>query len=377
MRRCSLVLLGAGAALAALAALAAFVGLAPVAASAGHWKITDWLLHSTMRHTVRVRSLQHEPPALSAPALVLRGAGHYDSGCAPCHGAPGVHPSKVTQRMTPHPPVLTTRIPKWKPRELFWIVKNGVKFTGMPAWVAPTRDDEVWAMVAFLVRMPGMTPEEYRRLSQGESARDSVGSAGRRAEALQEPLESALAVCARCHGRDGAGRGEGAFPRLAGQREEYLLAALQAYADGKRFSGIMQPQAAGLDDAMRRVLARHYASRRTAAMLPEVPIDPDARRRGERIALDGAGRQGVPACSQCHGPAEAPRNPHFPVLAGQYLAYLELQLELFQKGARGGSPFAAIMDTAAHRLTPEQIRDVASFYAALDPADDGRAGGRQ
>jgi Cytochrome C oxidase, cbb3-type, subunit III len=72
--------------------------------------------------------------------------------------------------MTPPPPYLPPRIPKWEPNELFYIVKHGIKFTGMPAWPALDRDDEVWAMVAFLRQFPKLDADEYRRLAQGEAA---------------------------------------------------------------------------------------------------------------------------------------------------------------------------------------------------------------
>jgi cytochrome c553 len=73
----------------------------------------------------------------------------------------------------------------------------------------------------------------------------------------------------------------------------------------------------------------------------------------------------VPACAQCHGPGGGPRNPHYPVLAGQYAHYLIQQLELFKNGQRGGSPYAHLMREVAPRLTSEQIREVAQYYASL------------
>lgn len=361
MKRLAVAAAGLLAVLGAAGFLAAWLGLVPVAASSGHWALTSWFLHFTMRQSVQLRALPIDPPPLDDPALVLRGAGHFDHGCAPCHGAPGRAPSAVAQQMTPHPPKLDERIPQWQPQELFWIVKHGVKFTGMPAWVAPKRDDEVWAVVAFLQRLPELDAGEYHRMAKGE--RDPSG------DGLAEPLAWALRECARCHGRDGAGRGEGAFPRLAGQSERYLRAALQAYAEGTRFSGIMQPQATALDPALRRELARWYANRATPVGSPAQPADVAAVERGEDIARRGVPRRGVPSCVHCHGPSETPRNPYYPVLAGQYVDYLVLQLELFQKGIRGGSPFSPVMHAAAHRLEPRQIEDVAAYYGSLGSND--------
>src|SRR5690606_20234340 len=107
------------AALAALAAALAFgvaaSGIVPIKASSRHWPATDWLLHFAMRRSVATHTLFTEVPPLDDPARVLRGAGHYEGGCAPCHGAPGRPLPVVPQRMTPHPPALAERIPDWAP----------------------------------------------------------------------------------------------------------------------------------------------------------------------------------------------------------------------------------------------------------------------
>jgi cytochrome c553 len=349
--------------------LFAWLGLVPVAASSGHWRVTEWLLRFTMSNSVATRSLGIDAPPLEDPALALRAAGHYATGCEPCHGAPGKAQSPIVDMMTPKPPTLPLKVEKRTPEQLFWIVKHGIKYTAMPGWVALQREDEVWAMVAFLLRLPQITPDEYRRLAYGEPVAEAVsGATGDDAVSylfrpLYAPLELILADCARCHGPDGNGRGLGAFPKLAGQNETYLLASLQAYASGARHSGIMEPVAAALSEASLRALARHYSTLAFSAM----EEDPDlaAVERGRVIAVQGAIEQGVPSCIDCHGPQPGPRNPLYPRLAGQYPGYLALQLELFKAGTRGGTPYAHIMNSVASRLTAAQIRDLAAYYAAL------------
>ena len=77
------------------------------------------------------------------------------------------HPT--AREMLPPPPDLSKAAPQWKERELFWIVKNGLKYTGMPAWPSRQRDDEVWAVVAFLRRLPDLdraVREKIRDLSE-------------------------------------------------------------------------------------------------------------------------------------------------------------------------------------------------------------------
>ena len=158
----------------------------------------------------------------------------------------------------------------------------------------------------------------------------------------------------------------GAFPKLAGQKPTYLEAALAAYVEGERESGIMATVATGLSDEAMAALALYYAGL-PAGGAPSAPPDPAAVERGRRIAMEGVPERKVPACSDCHGPAPEEKNPHYPRLAGQYAPYLELQLELFSKGVRGGSAYAHLMQEVAPELEPEEMRDVAAFYASLPP----------
>lgn len=342
-------------------------GLVSIAADRGHWPLTEEILRITMSHTVRMRTLGMQAPALDEPAMVLKGAGHYATGCMPCHGAPGRERPLVVRQMVPEPPDLGDAVVLREPEELFWIVKHGLKYTAMPAWPAQERDDEVWAMVAFLQRLPRMTPTEYTQLAYGATtAPGEEAGVGNALSGLISPPQSILANCARCHGRDGQGRGSGAFPRLAGQREAYLLASLQAYASGARHSGVMQSVAAGLQPRDMQALAGYYAGLAPARGRPaETTAEADAGMvaRGSELANSGAGKRRIPACRHCHGPGAAARNPHYPELAGQYARYLALQLELFQQGARGGTAYAHLMHPVADSLSPDEIKAVSAYYA--------------
>ena len=99
--------------LAALAGTGAFVlvslGLVSISASSGHWKATGWMLHYAMRRAVSTQSMGIEVPPLDDPALLLKGAGHYHTGCLACHGAPGKERSLIVQQMTPAIPAAADR----------------------------------------------------------------------------------------------------------------------------------------------------------------------------------------------------------------------------------------------------------------------------
>ncbi len=350
-------------------------GLMPIAASAGHWPITQVFLNFTMHRSVRTNTLGLTAPPLDDPGMVMKGAGHYATGCLPCHGAPGRPRPLIVKQMVPEPPVLSPLIADLAPEELFWVVKHGIKYTAMPGWVAQQRDDEVWAMVAFLQRLPELEPAQFRQLAYGDS--DALaGAAGapltaldRSALAVSDP-RSALANCARCHGDDGDGRGDGVAPRLAGQSEAYLLASLQAFSRGERHSGIMQPVAAGLGEHEMRALAQYYAIQDSIDSTPpgDAIDDAAAIARGAALAAQGVAERRIPACVECHGPNPAARNPMYPQLAGQYADYLELQLTLFKEGDRGGSDYAPIMEIVADSLDEGDIRDLALYYASLPVA---------
>jgi cytochrome c553 len=348
-----------------LAAIAGLIvvasGVVPIKASSGHWRITAALLDFAKVRSVTTHSVGIRPPmSLDDPSLVLRGAGHYESGCSSCHGRPGsASIPPVAAAMTPTPPALSNRIRRWQPQELFSIVKHGIKFTGMPAWPVLERDDEVWAMVAFLRRMPAMDAPAYRALVFGQNDNAAPGAIGAR--------------CQRCHGADGRGRGGGGFPSLAGQRGPYLYASLRAFANRRRLSGIMTTVASELDDQTMREAAAYYER-------VSLPIDaaqggradtasnPSMIDRGAALASFGVHDRDIPSCNDCHGPSATPKNPAYPLLAGQHARYLALQLELFQQRRRGGSGFENLMHVFVDRLRPDEINDVAAYYASLGTA---------
>jgi cytochrome c553 len=386
----ALLLAGAG----SLGGLAAVAGVIPIAASSGHFAITEWLLVFTKERSVNTHSLGLDLPSLDDPVLVLKGAGQYEAACRPCHGAPDLpRPPRVPQAMLPPPPNLSERAAEYEPRELFYIVKNGIKFTGMPAWPSLVRDDEVSAMVAFLVALPELDGTGYRQLVHGDAAGAqpslALRSSGARpvpadgrtfppasAASASEPLRAlafgegapraVITSCGRCHGVDGRGRGNAAFPALAGQSQAYLLAALEAYASDRRQSGIMQPSAAALTGEEMHEVTEYYSRlSRGPAHGAARDLDSGAVARGRSISDRGVPERRVPSCSDCHGPGSGPRSPAAPLLAGQYAGYLVLQLQLFADEHRGGSDHAHLMGAVAPHLTREQMADVAQYYASL------------
>lgn len=326
-----------------------------VSAAAGHLPLVSTLLRWTMHNSVTVRASGAVPENLDADTGVAAAAGHYDLVCRSCHGAPGLPRSTWAAALTPAPPDILEAMDEWQAEELFWIVKNGIKMTAMPAWPTQQRDDEVWSMVAFLQRLPTLSPDQYRRMALGPALE---------ARPIRSDFQAELARCARCHGYDGRGVPGSAVPRLDGLSHRYLEDALHAYARGDRTSGLMQTYAAAVPAQQRRALAQHYAEAGQRSVRGEPPSGPDPR--GRTLAMTGAPERGIPACAACHGPAPYPRSSAFPALTGQPADYLGRQLELFRDERRGGGRFSGLMTLAARQLTDSDIADLADFYARAE-----------
>jgi cytochrome c553 len=346
-------------------ALWVWSGLYNVSASREHLDPTTQILDLVRRQSVETWSSGTKAPPLDDPGLVRLGAAHFELACAPCHGAPGRAPSALQAVMLPQPPDLGGTVTDWTSEELHWIVLNGQKYTGMPSWPSIDREEEVWPVVAFLQELPGMDAAAYADLaglsggspSPGDITGfsiDGAGSGGR------------LAVCARCHGDDGASPAGDLVPDLTGQTQGYLARALREYRDGTRASGIMQVAAATLTDEEIAQLSAHFARPAPAPASPAPrDADPAALARGRVLAEEGRADRTVPACLACH---DAAARADFPRLAGLSARYIEQQLHVLKANTRGRSAFAAIMTPIASRLEGDEIRDVAAYLESL-PAD--------
>ncbi len=88
--------------------------------------------------------------------------------CSGCHSTPGVEQNEVVKSFYPRPPKLVRVINEWTPSELFWMTKNGIKMSGMPAFGTTHSDKEIWAIVAFIQKLPAMTKEQYENLVEAE-----------------------------------------------------------------------------------------------------------------------------------------------------------------------------------------------------------------
>jgi mono/diheme cytochrome c family protein len=149
------------------AAVAAVVyvklGVFNVAASHPHSQFVEWATHDTMINSVKRRAEDVPLPATVSAAQVKRGFCQYEAHCVACHGGPAVAREQWVNGMNPAPPYLLDATRLWKPRELHWIVRNGIKMTGMPAWRDTLSEQQIGDVVAYLEAMPQMPPQAYLR----------------------------------------------------------------------------------------------------------------------------------------------------------------------------------------------------------------------
>jgi mono/diheme cytochrome c family protein len=141
-----------------------YSGAYDIGSDTPHWGLTFQVFE-----TARIRSIKAHAAGITVPAglndqaKILMGTEHFADHCAICHGAPGVPKGDIAHGLYPQPPDLAVTSKRYTDADLFWIVKHGIKMTGMPGW-ADHGDDELWATVAFLKKLPGMTTEEYAKL---------------------------------------------------------------------------------------------------------------------------------------------------------------------------------------------------------------------
>lgn len=173
------IVLGILLAIALLGALAlgfVYSGVYDVAATRPHTTLVRWTLETLRARSVAVRADEvPEPPPVDEETLD-HGFEHYHAMCVTCHGAPGRERGEFGQGLSPTPPLLHEDAGHLSAREIFWIVKNGIKIAAMPAFGPTHTNDEIWAIVAVVQRLHGMTPEEYRAALPAAAAADSLAA---------------------------------------------------------------------------------------------------------------------------------------------------------------------------------------------------------
>ena len=172
-----------------------------IGANNQHWQPVHTVLERGMRESVRHYARDVAVPPLDQAARVRRGAAIYRDNCMQCHGAPGVAQADFGKAMQPVPGPLVDASGRWQPRELYWITRNGIKLSGMPAWEFHLEDDDIWSVVRFLDELPKLSAPAYAALAGAQPATGvRLGAAVRlQGDPARGRVALAQYACNACH----------------------------------------------------------------------------------------------------------------------------------------------------------------------------------
>ena len=161
-----LALIGALAIIAAIgAAIYFFGGFYNVAETADNPPIVDWALASARGASVVAHGTETLPANLDDPETIKAGARIYAKiGCVNCHGGPpNANWAKWSEGLKPVPADLKVMAKERTAAQLFWVIKNGIKFTGMPSFgLAGSSDQDLSSIVAFIKKLSSVSDDEYK-----------------------------------------------------------------------------------------------------------------------------------------------------------------------------------------------------------------------
>lgn len=262
-----------GAALAG-AGVVVYSGVYNVGATAQHLQPVHSLLETTMRNSVRWRARAIETPALDDAPRLLRGAALFRDHCVQCHGAPGVGQSGIAQSMQPVPGPLVDTLQRWRPREIYWITRHGIKMSGMPAWQFRLDEQALWDVVAFVNTLPTLSPQAYAQATRdaGASPQRAEAAPGRAGDVERGKLALSQYACQACHTIPGiTSSSPNVGPPLQGLASRSLIAGRLANTPDNLVRWVRDPQAVkpltampdmGVSDGDARDMAAYLATLR-------------------------------------------------------------------------------------------------------------------
>lgn len=178
-----------------------------------------------------------------------------------------------------------------------------------------------------------------------------------------------VATCIACHGPNGNSTNPD-WPKLAGQNAVYVAEQLRLFKAAVRNNPVMMPMGSMLSDRDIDDLSVYYEAQTPTGL----EADPSYWKAGQALYTFGDSARNIPACIACHGPVgRGNLASGYPALRAQYAVYVVKQLNDYASGARyaGAAPGkpqsrnGAMMETIAKLLTPEEIRNVASYVQGM------------
>jgi mono/diheme cytochrome c family protein len=181
-------------------AIVAKSGLYDVGALAPHWQFAYTFLEYGMHESVRYHASAVTGTAPKDAASLRAGAALYKANCVACHGGPGVAMANFAKAMQPAPGPLVDGARRWSEQQMYWIIRHGIKTSGMPAWKFHMSDAQIWQVTGFLVRLPHLSPQEFATFDAGMSAAPNPDTPPTRpGDIAKGKLALAQYACQSCH----------------------------------------------------------------------------------------------------------------------------------------------------------------------------------
>jgi len=209
--------------------IVAKAGLYDVGALAPHWQFAYTFLEYGMHESVRHHASDVVGTAPKDDASLRAGAALYRANCIACHGGPGVAVANFAKSMQPVPGPLIDAAKRWTSPEMYWIVRHGIKTSGMPAWKYHMSDTQIWQVVGFLEHLPRLSPQQFATFDSGvEAAPMPDLPATLPPNAARGQIALAQYACQSCHMIPGVtGSKSYVGPQLAGfGRQEKITGTL-------------------------------------------------------------------------------------------------------------------------------------------------------
>jgi mono/diheme cytochrome c family protein len=262
----ALLVIGGGA-----AAVMLLSGAYNTAATKQHFRITYRILETGLRYSVKAYADEIEVPDLERVADIELGQACYRRYCVQCHGAPGVARDPLGQGQLPSPSNLAQSGREWPAAHLYYVVRKGVRMSGMPAWEFRMSEHGLWSTVAFLQKLPLMTPAAYRQMSSIKDESEcpqpitSLPYSQERAQTLLRQY-----ACDACHRIDAlVGPHTHVGPALHDWRGRKLIAGRLPNTPENLVHWILDPQAVSPETLMPNVQATPAHARDMARYLFE------------------------------------------------------------------------------------------------------------
>ncbi len=131
--------------------------------SAAEAFLARWMRHKAMPRAAHAM----DNPVPLTPEALAEARAHFADHCATCHGNDGKGQTQIGQGLYPKVPDMQLESTQsLSDGEIFYIIHNGIRLTGMPAWgpEPPAEDLGSWQLVHFIRHLPDITPEEIAEM---------------------------------------------------------------------------------------------------------------------------------------------------------------------------------------------------------------------